>query len=207
MNTLYAVIPIDAAVPVGLDVLEGNSVAVVYSEQPPGAASDRDAVLAFGRTVEQIARERPALPMRFGTTVADLTELRLLIAEHEETWSARLSAVGDCCELIVHLDGAPGSVPRPALTELSGRDYLRSRSEAVRSRDAVHDELHAVLRPWLRETRTLPGARSDRVAMLVPRDAATPARTRLESWAAERNDLEVAVTGPWPPFSFCEASP
>jgi hypothetical protein len=206
MTTLYAVIPIDVAAPIGVDVLEGNAVAVGYSDEDPGAASDRDAVLAYGRIVDQIARQGPALPMRFGTTVADLTELRLLIAEHEEAWSARLSAVGDCCELIVHLDGAPRSLPRPALSELSGRDYLMSRADAVRSRDAVHDELHAVVRPWLREARTLPGARSDRVALLVPRDAATQARARVERWGADRPDLGLAVTGPWPPFSFCEAS-
>jgi hypothetical protein len=206
MTTLYAVIPTDAAVPGGLDVLEGNTVAVVHSEEEPGTTSDPDAVLDFGRTVEQIARQGPALPMRFGTTVADLTDLRVLIAEHEEAWATRLAAVGDCCELIVHLDGSSSAVPRPAPTELSGRDYLMRRAEAVHSRDAVHDELHAVLRPWLREARALPGTRSDRVAVLVPRDAAAPARLRIESWAAERNDLKVAITGPWPPFSFCEAS-
>ena len=206
MNQLYAVTPIDTAVPTGLDTLEGNVVAVVHAEQEPATPSDRDAVLAFGRTIQQIAQRGPALPMRYGTTVSDLTELRLLIAEHEEAWSARLTTVGDCCELIVHLGGAPRTVPRPALTELSGRDYLMQRAEAVRGRDAVHDELHAVVRPWLREARTLAGARSDRVALLVPRDAATSARSRLEQWAADRPDLELAVTGPWPPFSFCEAS-
>jgi hypothetical protein len=205
MTVLYAVTPIDAAVPSGLDALEGNLVAVLHTEAESEAASGRDAVLAFGRTVQQIAEHGPALPMRFGTTVADLAELRLLIAEHEEAWSARLATVGDCCELIVHLDGTPRAVPRQALTELSGRDYLLQRAEAVHSRDAVHDELHAVLRPWLREARTLPGARSDRVATLLPREAAALARARLERWAAERPDLEVAVTGPWPPFSFCEA--
>jgi hypothetical protein len=204
MNQLYAVTPVDTAVPSGLDALEGNAVAVVHSEHAV-ASADRDAVLAYGRTIQQIARQGPALPMRFGTTVADLTELRLLIAEHEEAWSARLAAVGDCCELIVHLGGAPRATPRQAATELSGRDYLMRRAEAVRSRDAVHDELQAVVRPWLREARTLPGARSDRMALLVPREAATPARSRLERWAAQRPDLDLAVTGPWPPFSFCEA--
>jgi hypothetical protein len=43
------------------------------------------------------------------------------------------------------------------------------------------------------------------VALLVPRDAATQARARVERWGADRPDLGLAVTGPWPPFSFCEA--
>jgi hypothetical protein len=205
MNQLYAVTPVDTAVPIGLDALEGNAVAVLHSDREAVAPTDRDAVLAFGRTIQEIARHGPALPMRYGTTVADLTELRLLIAEHEEAWSARLAAVGDCCELIVHLGGAPSTVPRQVGAELSGRDYLKQRAEAARSRDAVHDELRAVVRPWLREARTLRGARSDRVALLVPRDAATQARARVERWGADRPDLGLAVTGPWPPFSFCEA--
>jgi hypothetical protein len=88
---------------------------------------------------------------------------------------------------------------------VSGRDYLLQRASAARSRDALRDEVVARLRPWLRESRTLLGARSDRVAVLLPRESAARARARLEEWAADRPDVELAVTGPWPPFSFCEA--
>jgi hypothetical protein len=203
---LYAVTPADARCPAGLRTLLGTRVAVVHAEQDAEPPADREAVLAFGRTIERIAHDGPALPMRFGTTVADLQELRLLIAEHEEAWAARLEAVAGCCELIVHLDHTPAGAPRPAPGEQSGREYLLARAEAVHSGDAVRDEIRAVLRPWLREARSLTGAGSDRMAVLVPHAAADRARTRLERWAADRREIEVAVTGPWPPFSFCEAA-
>jgi hypothetical protein len=182
---LYAVTPVDAVVPSGLRTLVGNMVGVVHAEHETDARSQRDTVLAFSRAVRQIAGTGPALPFRYGTTVADLAELRLVIAENEEAWSTRLAAVSGCCELIVHLHPAAHVVP---------------------CRAAARDEVLATLRPWLRESRSLPGARSDRMAVLVPRAAAGRARSRLKRWASARNDLELAVTGPWPPFSFCEAS-
>jgi hypothetical protein len=86
----------------------------------------------------------------------------------------------------------------------SGREYLLRRAEALRTQDAVLAEVREVLRPWLREARSLPGTVTDRLAVLVPRAEAADARTRLERWADDSPDLELAVTGPWPPFSFCE---
>lgn len=177
---LYAVIPVDARVPDGFSALHGNRAAILHAEQEPGPTADHEAVLAFGRAIETIAREVPALPMRFGTTAADLMELRLLIAENEEMWAARLEAVAGCCELIVHV----------AHSSTAGRD-------------AALDELRAVLSPWLREARWLAAAGPDRMAVLVPVDQASSARARLEQWAVDRPGLEIAVTGPWPPFDFC----
>ena len=189
---LYAVVPLDAQVPEGLDALHGARAAVIHAEQEVGRPTDREAVVAFGRTIERIARDGPVLPMQFGAAVADLEELRVLIAEHEEAWAARLEAVAGCCELIVHLVHPPSAEPR-----MVG-------APGVEAHDAVRDELRAVLRPWLREARSLTVAASDRIAVLVPLAQAIRARTRLERWAAEHHGLEIEITGPWPPFSFCD---
>ncbi len=176
---LYAVTPVNAVVPSGLELLVGNLAAVAHAEHE--GVDDRDAVVAFARAMRQIASSGPALPFPFGTTVADLAELRVVIAENEDAWSTRLAAVSGCCELIVHLETAADVV-------------------------AERDEVLATLRPWLRESTRVPGGSAERVAVLVPCTAAGRARSRLERWAADRPDLELAVTGPWPPFSFCEAS-
>jgi hypothetical protein len=193
---LYAVIPGSARVPDGFRALQGNRAAVLHAEQDVGPATDREAVIAFGRAVERIAREVPALPMRFGAAVADLEELRFLIAENEEAWAARLDAVAGCCELIVHLVHPPSVEPR-----VGGLDRLTG---GVEAHDAVRDELRAVLSPWLREARSLNVAESDRIAVLVPVAQATHARTRIEQWAVEHAGLAIEITGPWPPFSFCD---
>jgi hypothetical protein len=201
---LYAVAPAGADVPDGLDALAGQRVAVLHAEQRDAPSVDHGAVVAFGRTIERISRHGTVLPMRFGSTAADLEELRLLIAEHEDAWAARLEAVAGCAELIVHLRVVAGADPEPAGPAPSGREYLLRRAEAVHSHDARVDEIRDVLRPWLRDARSLPGTGADRLALLVPSAEAARARTRLERWAAGRSDLELAVTGPWPPFSFCE---
>lgn len=201
---LYAVVPADVDVPEELDMLRGDRVAVLHTEHDAAPPMDRDAVLTFGRTIEGIARAGTALPMRFGTTVSDLEELRLLIAEHEEAWAARLDAVAGCAELIVHVQVPGGADPEQAGHAPSGREYLQRRAEALRSQDALRDEVRDVLRPWLRDARPLPGIGADRLAVLVPSAEAAGARARLERWAAGRSDVEIAVTGPWPPFSFCE---
>jgi len=193
---LYAVIPGSARVPDGFRALQGNRAAVLHAEQEVGPATDREAVIAFGRAVERIAREVPALPMRFGAAVADLEELRFLIAENEEAWAARLDAVAGCCELIVHLVHPPSVEPR-----VGG---LNHSAGGVAAHDAVRDELRAVLSPWLREARSLTVAESDRIAVLVPVAQAAHARDGIEQWAADHAGLEIEITGPWPPFSFCD---
>jgi len=197
---LYAVVPRDARVPDGFGVLHGNRTAVVHAEQEVALATDREAVIAFGRAVQRIARDGPALPMRYGAAAAGLEELRLLIAENEEAWAARLAAVAGCCELIVHLVHPPAAEPRVAVAEL-GRDHP---ARGLGAHDAVRDELRAVLSPWLREARSLTVAASDRIAVLVPLAQEAHARTRIERWAAERPGLQIEITGPWPPFSFCD---
>lgn len=202
---LYAVTPADADPPAGFGTLRGSSAAVVHAERDVTPVVDRDEVLAFGRAIEAIARRGPALPVRFGTTVADLEELRGWVAQHEEAWQERLRAVSGCCELLVHVDLTTPADPGPASAGLSGREYLMRRAEVVRARQAVREEIREVLRPSLREDRVLTGTGADRMAVLVPEPRAPQVRADLERWAGDRPELELAVTGPWPPFSFCEA--
>jgi len=206
MTVLYAVIPVDVATPTGLDVLEGDKVAVIHTKSESATASRLDAVRAFGRIVLEIAGRGPTLPMRFGTTVADLAEFRPVIAEREDGWSSRLRAIADCCELMVHL-GHPGQAGRvPAWARLTPREERLRRAEAAAGRDELYDDLRESLLPWSREVRVLTGTRSDKMAVLVPRDATVPTLIRLRRWAADRPVVSVSVTGPRPPFHFCEES-
>ena len=74
--------------------------------------------------------------------------------------------------------------------------------EVLHSRQRTWDELIGLLGPTAREVRMLPDGR--RMAALVPREQADQVRQAVTDWAQERSDVEVTVTGPWPPFSFCE---
>ncbi len=200
---LHAITPAGVAPPAGFAALLGQGVAVVYANRE-APRRDRAAVLEFGRTIQELAEAGPLLPIRFGTTVADLEGLAELVAEHEPAWSARLRAVSGCCELIVHVSHESPAAPSSE-QHVTGRDYLLQRMAAARAADALQDQVGAALRPVAKEIRNLPGGKGHhRFAVLVPRATATVARADVQHWAAVRPDLQVAVTGPWPPFSFGE---
>jgi hypothetical protein len=200
---LHAITPAGVAPPEGFAAFLGRRVAVVYADRE-APSPDRAAVLEFGRTIQELADDGPLLPIRFGTTVADLERLAELVAEHEPAWSARLSAVSGCCELIVHVNRESPAAPSSG-QHISGREYLLQRTAAVRAADALQDQVGAALRPVAKEIRSLPGGKDHhRFALLVHRATATVARTDVQRWATAHPDLHVAVTGPWPPFSFGE---
>jgi hypothetical protein len=47
---------------------------------------------------------------------------------------------------------------------------------------------------------------SVRAAHLVERERVAEYRTRLRALAAERRDVRLLTSGPWPPYSFSEMS-
>ena len=200
MIVLHAITP---PLPPGTDT-EGlrahatPALTVLYDEADQAPPADRASVLDHGLRISRLAEQVPVLPMRYGTTVETLDALTDLLAEHAQTWTERLEVVDGHCELIVHVETAFGS---PSPRSGSGRDYLLARAQTHRQQASVLDQVCEVVRPWSRELHTLSGG--GRLAALVPRRLATPARAAVTDWAATHRGFRVAITGPWPPFSFC----
>ncbi|WP_328529634.1 GvpL/GvpF family gas vesicle protein [Nocardioides sp. NBC_00368] len=201
---LYAVAAADAGstgeevdLPLRAHRSRGLTVFAEPRTQPP-QRSTRE-LLGFGRALHQLWAYVPVLPMRFGTVVRDDDELDRLVAEHESEWSDRLAAVTGHSECIVHL-----LMPARAATVRTGSDYLRRRAMEVKQRDAETAELQALLAPYASEIRPLPPVRPHevRLAVLVPDEHVEAVRTVVEEWST--NGPEATVTGPWPPFSFCQ---
>jgi hypothetical protein len=202
MILLHAIVPGDVPdVPdPGLRSHEAGNVTVLYEERDAPPPSDRPAVLAHGRRVVALAERVPLLPVRYGTTLAGVEELSTIVEEHADAWSRSLARLAGRGELVVHLDLT--EAPHDKRPEESGRAYLLRRTEVVRRQDRARDEARAVVAPWSEETRLLNDQR--RLAVLLPRTDAETACEALAAWAQACDDLEVLVTGPWPPFSFCE---
>lgn len=163
-------------------------------------------VLAFGRVLHELWSHHPVLPVRFGTIVSDQTELDQLVAERESSWTERLTAVAGRSEIIVHLplpSDAPAD-PEPDGPAESGAAYLRRRAAEVRRHDLETAELKEVLAPYASEIAVLPQVRTGeaRLSALVPDELVETARAAVEKWAT--NWSGASVTGPWPPFSFCQ---
>ena len=206
MILLHAIVPRDAAVPdARLRRHDAGQVAVLYEQRDEPPPSDRDGVLAHGLRVVALAEQVPVLPVRYGTTMAGTEELGAVAEQHADAWSRRLVQLTGRCELVVHVDlTGRNDEPDAGPADGSGRAYLLRRMEAVRRQDRALDDLRAVLAPWSEESRLLTDRR--RLAALVLRADADAASAAIAEWARDRDRVEVLVTGPWPPFSFCEGA-
>lgn len=200
MLVLYAVTRAGAEPVPDTERLVCDRVAVVYRTGQQEPRRTRPELLAFAAVLAEIARRGPVLPVRFGTSVSSPVDLHALASTNEDAWAARLDAVHGRSELVVHLRG---DLPHTGERDVaSGRDYLLGRSRVLRWRDDVLLELGKLLASWTTtDMRTLE-TEPLRVAALVPTDQAAAVSRLLREWGAERG-IEVEVTGPWPPFSFC----
>lgn len=169
--------------------------------QPP-ERSMRE-LLGFGRALHQLWSYVPVLPMRFGTVVSDGDELDELVAEREREWTDRIAAVTGRSECIVHLP-LPEQVPERVRDQQTGSDYLRRRAKELKRHDAETAELKALLAPYASKITTLPSVRPQeaRLSVLLPDEHVEAARAAIRDWGENRPG--VTVTGPWPPFSFCQ---
>jgi hypothetical protein len=200
MIVLHAVVPRDVGDVADLH-LRGHTagaVTVLYEEADDPPASSRDAVLEHGRRVVALADRTPLLPIRYGTTLPDVDELRAVAAERAGDWSRRLDELAGKCELVVHVE----PLDHPARAVESGRAYLEQRIGQITRQERAVDDVRQVLGPFATEDRLLPDRR--RLAVLVDRDDADAVRDSVTAWARGESDLDVTVTGPWPPFSFSE---
>ena len=84
--------------------------------------------------------------------------------------------------------------------------YTQADHEPAASRMAVLEHGTRIVRNlldrWARDVRALPDGR--RIAVLVRCEDAPAVRDAVVESAVHHDDVEVIVTGPWPPFSFCE---
>ena len=182
-----------------LEIVTHDGVGLLVGECLHRPEPSRDAVLAFGRVVNQMFRHGPVLPVRFGTTLPNRVAVRAELAEKSDDWEQRLQAVAGHVEVVVHV--RPDRSPSPAR---SGRAYLLSRAAALRSEHELAVAVTAAASPTACDVRPLPSKDGVRVACLVATDEVQALRASLEKWAAAAH-RDLATTGPWPPFSFTES--
>ncbi len=201
MLLLYAVVqPGALSLTEGLRAVDAGEVAVVVEHRADLPGLKQDELRAFGAALQDLSGQVALLPFRYRSVVKDESELDELVEEHHDEWVDRLAAVAGHVELIAHLgiDVSPGSEAG------SGREYLMSRVAARRRTAEVTAELADSLGARAADVRALPSTSGMRVAVLVRREDAQAVKDSVLLWGAER-ELDVACTGPWPPFSFAEA--
>lgn len=182
--------------------------------------------------VEAVLRHSAVVPVRFAVLFSSPERLRAWLETHHdaisraldrfashEEWAVKVTLDRRTAEARLLKEGTEGHNRQPFI--LAGAHYLRQRSARV----AIGTKLDA----WLRQTCTAivgdlrhhaaefrerevlggstgaDGCPVANWAFLVPRSGREAFAVRVESIDAERAEwgLRFALSGPWPPYSFC----
>jgi hypothetical protein len=160
------------------------------------------------------------VPFRFGQWHADAADLVAGIVARAQHWQQLLQRLAGSAEMGVRLRLAaapavdPPPAPSPTNGEGPGRRYLERRSRelhAAAARASAHQEvlelLAGALSGCVLQTRAeaVPdGAGHLGLAHLVHRAQVSTYGESLADLRRRRPDLDLLVTGPWPPYSFAE---
>ena len=194
-----------------LRALETEALAAVYSRhrslQPRPSP---ELVLEHERVVEAIMARGPMLPLRFGAQLDGEERLEAVLHERREELLRALDRVRGHVELGMRVIPERGSVARSEKGGRSGRQYLLALAAERRRADEAARELHAPLAELATESmvRERPAPPAILVAAyLVNTDGVNDFRSRADELGAKRKDLQLVVTGPWPPYNFVSEEP
>lgn len=168
--------------------------------------------------VEEAMASAAVLPSRFGTLFSSFSAVRECLERDRDRLLATLLAVEEADEWGVELTGTPTG-PAPAPTGLSspasGTAFLLAKkAERQRrlstAREAAGLAAHAFaeLARFARDAKRVP-APILKASFLVRRDGLESFRLTLDRMAGESefDGLAFRLSGPWPPYNFCEGAP
>jgi gas vesicle protein GvpL/GvpF len=143
------------------------------------------------------------LPLRFGTMLDGEQALREILSERHDEFAEGLERVRGHVELGVRVLGAPAR-ERPQ-GQGSGRAYLMALHDAHHRTERTAREVHEPLAAVADDARLRPPAAPPTIlaaAYLVDRGRVDAFKAHVSALNAERDDVSIAWSGPWPPYSF-----
>jgi Gas vesicle synthesis protein GvpL/GvpF len=195
-------------------------VAIVGDVRRRPAASTRN-LRQYAAVVESIAARVPAiLPVRFGTTFEDVTDLTLALRSRVPSMRQRLRAVRGRLQMTIRIvsESESGDASRASQSRAAGRarvrlehkstqgtQYLQQRLALLRTASEV-PELAAIrpaIRRFVKDERVERRSGIATVHQLIPRAMAERYRAAVERAAAE-SDIRLAVSGPFAPYAFAD---
>ena len=173
-----------------------------------------DASVRHQRAVAEVAGRGDVLPARFGTIFNSMESLQQHLRARAPIIRKTLQRIRGAEEWGIKVFAEPAAGPSQMMTATSGSDYLRKKSEVLKSR--AQRALPAAVRGLAREleklaVQTAPvgkvsGGQRDLVwqtAVLLRRSQAPNLQRLLKVYAQKLGqDFRIEATGPWPPYSF-----
>jgi Gas vesicle synthesis protein GvpL/GvpF len=185
-----------------LERVTEHGLAGIYTTGSAAPDTSAEALWRHEQVVEALMDDRAALPMRYGTVLADEGQLRRALVDRRGEFSRLLDAVRGHIELAVRVL-LPPDEDRDARAR-SGREYMGG---LLRRRSAAAGTL-ALLGPLegiADAMKVREGSAADhhaRYSFLVDRDRLDEFQAELQELGARHRGLQLTCTGPWPPYSF-----
>jgi hypothetical protein len=183
------------------------------------------AVLRHEAIVEAVHRQGHALPVRFGTVFRNAMSVASAIAERYEPLREDLERVGGRVEMsVTALWTTPPephvSDPAPALDlpagQRPGLRYLQRRAAELQGSDALRERARRVADELSGEFASGPDERrvslipspgiAMRAAYLMDAAQVAAFKDAFDAVRRRRQDVRLALGGPWPPYSFVRKS-
>lgn len=209
----------------GVALLPNNGIAAVIGELTSGCpeANERHLREHF-QVVEAFMARDTVLPVRFGTAFAGLEELREHLARAHGAYASDLRRLRGQVELSVRAErrGIPaplaGSEAALALAgagpgarylaekfALAAQDLVQLR-EAQTLADMLTERLAAQATQAVWRALALPsGTAGVSMAFLLPKERLDGFRAATDALGPAARNLNILLTGPWPPYSFVSA--
>jgi len=149
-----------------------------------------------------IFRETDIVPFSFPTILPDVAVLKSFVIDNCQVFVDSLKAIRDKVQMEVRISLRPktGAANRDVGTG-GGTAYLLEKAASKRRQDAqgkiIRDRVASVLWEW-KQTEERDGLRC---YALVSRSEITNFRTAVSDEPSQE-DLDIRVTGPWPPTRF-----
>jgi Gas vesicle synthesis protein GvpL/GvpF len=164
------------------------------------AESLKKAALQFHQVLRDILAAATPIPFHFPTLLESEDGIEKQLAEGQELYRAALARIGNAVQYEVVGSWAADEQADLA-TPISGREYLKRRSQAAGRIAAIDSKLKSVTAGSVREWRARQERKSHRWFALVPRENRDRFIASLRSAGASEG-VRLRLSGPWPPAEF-----
>lgn len=174
--------------------------------------------------VKAVMRDRPVLPVKFGSIFSSRHAIESFLRDRLTTIDEFLGRIAALQEWSVKVYATPAKQEEPVGTVVAaspGRDYLQARSQKLSSRQNVYQQMSRGAQEirqafgQMGQSRELPQQAKDvsgraepmllNLALLVRQEEVPALERRAEELSRQYQDqgLQIELSGPWPPYSFC----
>jgi hypothetical protein len=194
-------------------VLKIEDISVLVSDCEAVAATQEN-MLAHAAVVRSVCTRTTPVPFRFGTLATE-PQLRSFITSNEVAIANKLAHLSGCVEMDLKIvwQSSNAAAARPDQPAGPGTAFLREKRRELLGDDqtlAQRAELSSLLSEepgnLVKEEKISLGSSENawlaRVFHLVEASKIKEYRQKMQALREQRPELQLEVSGPWPPYSF-----